>query len=103
MYKFISRWLNTAHGHFWGSVHYQPVLVEFYWNLNTVKLDDKERFDKEQIGDKERFDKEQIGVKELFPVSNNQFTTYKDKEHLALRNNNISVTKKFFITKFNCT
>ena len=32
--------------------------------LNTVKL-----------GDKERFDKEQIGVKEPFPVTNCQFTS----------------------------
>ena len=32
--------------------------------VNTVKL-----------GDKERFDKEQIGVKEPFPVTNCQFTS----------------------------
>ena len=28
-----------------------------------------------KLGDKERFDKEQIGVKEPFPVSNCQFTS----------------------------
>ena len=28
-----------------------------------------------KLGDKERFDKEQIGVKEPFPVTNCQFTT----------------------------
>ena len=39
-----------------------------------------------KLGDKERFDKEQIGVKEL----------------LALRNN-FRVTKKFLITKSDCT
>ena len=43
--------------------------------LSTVKLGDKERFDKEQIGVKERFDKEQIGVKEPFTVTNCQFTS----------------------------
>ena len=32
--------------------------------VNTVKL-----------GDKERFDKEQIGVKETFPMTNCQFTS----------------------------
>ena len=40
----------------------EPVLHsfdQFYWNLNTVKL-----------GDKERFDNEQIGVKEPFTVTN---------------------------------
>ena len=34
-------------------------------SLSTVKL-----------GDKERFDKEQIGVKEPSPVTNCQFTSY---------------------------
>ena len=28
-----------------------------------------------KLGDKERFDKEQIGVKEAFPVTNCQFTS----------------------------
>ena len=28
-----------------------------------------------KLGDKERFDKEQIGVKEPFPVTNLQFTS----------------------------
>ena len=28
-----------------------------------------------KLGDKERFDKEQIGVKEPFPVTNCQFTS----------------------------
>ena len=54
-----------------------------------------------KLGDKDRFDKEQIGVKESFPVSKCQFL-HKDKEHLALRNN-FWVTKKFLITKFDCT
>ena len=53
--------------------------------MNTVKL-----------GDKERFDKEKIGVKG--PICH---LLHKDKEHLALRNN-FSVTKKFLITKFDC-
>ena len=43
-----------------------------------------------KLGDKERFDKEQSGVKEPFPMTN---LLYKDKEHLALRNN-FRVTKK---------
>jgi hypothetical protein len=42
-----------------------------------------------KLGDKERLDKEQIGVNLL----------HKDKEHLALRNN-FRVTKNFLITKF---
>ena len=56
------------------------------WYLNTVKL-----------GNKERFDKEKIGTKEPFPVTNLPF-----KELLALRNN-FRATKKFLITKFDCT
>ena len=44
--------------------------------LSTVKL-----------GNKERFDKEQIGIKEPFPATNLPFTFDKDKELLALRNN----------------
>jgi hypothetical protein len=32
-------------------------------------------FDTVKLGDKERFDKEQIGVKEPFPVTNCQFTS----------------------------
>ena len=51
-----------------------------------------------KLGDKEHFDKEQIGVKEPFPVN----LLHKDKELLALRNN-CRVTKKFLITKFDCT
>ena len=44
-------------------------LKTIQWNLdsnipNTVKL-----------GDKERFDKEQIGIKEPFPVTNLPFTS----------------------------
>ncbi len=58
--------------------------------LDTVKL-----------GDKERFDKEQIGVKEPFPILRIVNLLHKDKEHLALRNN-FRVTKKFLITKFDC-
>ena len=53
-----------------------------------------------KLGDKERLDKEQIGVKEPFPVTIR--ILHKDKEHLALRNN-FRVTKKFLITKFDCT
>lgn len=56
---------------------------------NTVKL-----------GDKERFDKEQIGVKEPFSVTNCQFTSLKIWT-LELRNN-FRVTEKFIITKFDC-
>ena len=55
--------------------------------MNTVKL-----------GDKERFDKEQIGVKELFTDYQLFYSTINvlfDKEFL--------VTKKFLITKFDCT
>ena len=37
---------------------------DMYRNLTTVKL-----------GDKERFDKEQLGVKEPFPVTKCQFTS----------------------------
>ena len=50
-----------------------------------------------KLGDKEPFDKEQIGVKEPFVN-----LLHKDKEHLALRNN-FRVTKKFLITKFDCS
>jgi len=49
-----------------------------------------------KLGNKERFDKEQIGIKEPFPVTN---LLHKDKELLALRNN-FRATKKFFIAKF---
>ena len=58
--------------------------------LGTVKL-----------GDKEHFNKEQIVVKEPFPVTKANIL-HKDKEHLALRNN-FRVTQKFLITKFDCT
>ena len=51
-----------------------------------------------KLGDKERFDKDQIGVKEPFPMTD---FLHKDKEHLALRKN-FRVTKKFLITKFEC-
>ena len=57
-------------------------------NVNTYTV---------KLGDKESFDEEQIGVKE--PIVN---LLCKDKEHLALRNN-IRVTKKFLIIKFDCT
>ena len=40
------------------------LVIEIEIKVITVKL-----------GDKERFDKEQIGVKEPFPVTNCQFTT----------------------------
>ena len=41
------------------------LIHEFVFNIGyTVKL-----------GDKDRFDKEQIGVKEPFPVTNLQFTS----------------------------
>ena len=53
--------------------------------LHTIKL-----------GNKERFDKEQIGIKEPFHVTNFPF-----KELLALRNN-FRATKKFLIAKFVC-
>ena len=56
--------------------------------------------DSHDPSDKERFDKEQIGVKEPFPVNKCQLP-YKNKEHLALRNN-FRVTKKFLIAKFEC-
>ena len=45
--------------------------------------------------------KEQIGIKEPFPVTNLPFTSFKDKELLALRNN-FRATKKFLIVKFDC-
>jgi hypothetical protein len=51
-----------------------------------------------KLGDKEHFDKEQIGVKEPFPMTN---LLHKDKEHLALRNK-FRVAKKFLVTKFDC-
>ena len=50
-------------------------------NLSTVKLDDKERLDKEQSG-----------VKETSPIGN---LLHKDKEHLALGNN-------FWVSKNSC-
>ena len=49
-----------------------------------------------KLGDKEHFDKEQIGVKEPFLVINCQF------KDLVLRNN-FRVTKKFLITMFDFT
>ena len=56
-------------------------------------------FDTVKLGDKERFDKEQIGVKERFPLTN---LLHMDKELLALRNN-FRVTKESLIAKFDCT
>ena len=44
-----------------------------------------------KLGDKDGFDKEQIAN-----------LLHKDKEHLASRNK-FRVTKKFLITKFDCT
>ena len=55
-----------------------------------------------KLGNKECFDKKQIGVKEPFAMTKWQFTTSKDKEHLALRNN-FRMIKKFLITKLDCT
>ena len=52
-----------------------------------------------KLGDKKCFDKEQIGVKGPFSVTNCQSILHKGKEHLALRNN-LRVTKKFLINKF---
>ena len=54
-----------------------------------------------KLGDRERFDKQHVCVKEPFqqPIVN---LLHKDKEHLALRNN-FMVTKKFLIAKFDCT
>ena len=43
---------------------YQRTNVSIYVLGSTVKL-----------GDKERFDKEKIGVKELFPMTNCQFAS----------------------------
>ena len=59
-------------------------------NSNTVKL-----------GNKELFDKEQIGIKEPFPVTNLPVYFIRIR-NLALRNN-FWVTKKFIITKFDGT
>jgi hypothetical protein len=54
-----------------------------------------------KLGNKERFDKEQIGIKEPFPVTFCHFL-HKDKELVALRNN-LRSTKKFLIAKFDCS
>ena len=53
-----------------------------------------------KLGNKERFDKEQIGIKKPFPVTNLNLL-HKDKDLLALRNN-FRATKKFLIAKFDC-
>ena len=47
-------------------IEVHQILINLYisYTLYTVKL-----------GDKERFDKEQIGVKEPFPMTNCQFTS----------------------------
>ena len=42
---------------------YSTQLISFFAQVNTVKLDDKERFDKEQVG-----------VKGPFPLTSLQFT-----------------------------
>ena len=56
-----------------------------------------------KLGNKERFDKEQIGIKKPFPVTNQIcHLLHKDKELLALRNN-FRATKKFLIAKFDST
>ena len=60
----------------------------------TVKLSDKEHFDKEQISVKEL-----LSTYILRPIVN---LLSKDREHLALRNN-FRETKKFLIAKFDCT
>ena len=54
------------------------------WNLSRFefKFDDTVK-----LGDKERFDKEPIGIKEPFPVWPIVNLLHKNKEHLALRNN----------------
>ena len=49
----------------WGTLIFELKPSWHYWQyVSTVKL-----------GNKERFDKEQIGVKEPFPVTNCQFTS----------------------------
>ena len=53
-----------------------------------------------KLCNKERFDKEQIGIKEPFPVTICH-SLHKDKELLALRDN-FRATKKFLIAKFDC-
>ena len=50
-----------------------------------------------KLGDKKRFKKEKNGVQDQFAN-----LIHKDKEHLELRNN-FRVTKKFLITKLDCS
>ena len=51
-----------------------------------------------KLGNKERLDKEQIGIKELFPVTNLPFTL-KGEGTFGI---NFRATKKFLIAKFDC-
>ena len=51
-----------------------------------------------KLGDKEWFNKEQIGFNEPFPATICHLLS-QDKEHFALMNNS-RVTKKFLTTKF---
>ena len=53
-----------------------------------MKMGNFEYVGKVKVGNKERFDKEQIGIKEPLPVTNLPFTR---------------ATKKFLIAKFHCT
>ena len=53
-----------------------------------------------KLGNKERFDKERIGIKEPIPWPI-FYSLHKDKEHLAFRNN-FRATKKFLIAMFDC-
>ena len=55
-----------------------------------------------KLGDKERFDKEQISFKEPFPVTNLPIYFIRIRYIWRIRNN-FMVTKKFLITKFDCT
>ena len=85
------------------STHYQISNIKkgFYYHINVTATNIDNKTDTVKLGDKERFDKEQISVKEPFPVTKCQLP-YKNKEHLAL-GNNFRVTKKFLITKLDCT
>ena len=64
-------------------------------------LQDSERTDASlvKLGNKERFDK--LVLRNHYPCPNANLL-HKDKELLALRKN-FRVTKKFLITKFDCT
>ena len=54
------------HGQFQNKSYFSP----FWYKLNFVSFDITVK-----LGDKERFDKEQIGVKEPFPVTKCQITS----------------------------